>query len=76
MDENEMKDKDLILKILRENGPMTTNEFDAYIQEHKDEIQTSCPDSSLRKLIWMKRQGFIKGKPVKEKKGWEWWVEE
>ena len=54
---------------------MTTNEFDAYLAEHKNEIRSGCPDTSLRKLIWMKRKGFVKGRPDRASKGWIWSVE-
>ena len=71
----EMKDREMFLKILGEEGRMTTDEMDAYLKAHDDELDTACPDTTLKKLIWLKRKGYIKGKVSKEKKGWLWWVE-
>jgi predicted transcriptional regulator len=62
----------VVLRILKEEGPMTTVQIEERVQKRGEE----CPDSVVLFLSKLRLKGVIKGKVSQEHRGWLWWVEE
>ena len=62
----------VVLRILKEEGPMTTVQIEERVQKRGEE----CPDSVVLFLSKLRLKGIIKGKVSQEHRGWLWWVEE
>lgn len=69
LDENEAQA--MVVKILRDEGPMTTIQIEERMQKRGEE----CPDSVVLFLSKLRLKGVIKGKVSQEHRGWLWWVE-
>ena len=68
------KDSDFIVtNILRKaEGPLTTRQLQAEVQK----VTKFCPSSSVVGLNLLRIAGVIKGKRLKDRKGWIWWIED
>ncbi|MBN1389101.1 MAG: hypothetical protein JXA22_00505 [Candidatus Thermoplasmatota archaeon] len=63
-----MTEEEKILKILREQGEMSTSELEREIKRRGE----ACPDGAVRTLMLMKTKGIIKSRMDPAKKGWVW----
>jgi len=61
----------LIVTILRELGPMTTNQITAATQARG----VHCPDSTVKFLTKLKAKKAVLGGVDRQKGTWIWWVE-
>lgn len=60
--------EDLVLKLLAENGPMTTMD----IERAASASSRRCPDQAVLFLTKMKSKGLIRGEVSHERRGWLW----
>lgn len=60
--------EELVLRMLAENGPMTTKD----IEKAASESRRRCPDQTVLFLTKMKRKGLIRGEVSQERRGWLW----
>ncbi len=63
--------EEMILDILKEEGPMTTIQVEEVFMSQGAE----CPDSAALFLNKMRLSGKIKGELSIEHKGWLWWMD-
>jgi len=61
----------VIVSLLRELGPMTTNQITAATQARG----VHCPDSTVKFLTKLKAKKAVHGGVDRQKGTWIWWVE-
>ncbi|TET91389.1 MAG: hypothetical protein E3J35_02950 [Methanomassiliicoccales archaeon] len=62
--------EEVVIEILRKEGPLTTVQIEERVQKRGEE----CPDSVVLFLSKLRLKGIIKGEVSREHRGWLWWV--
>ncbi|MBU1124829.1 MAG: hypothetical protein KKC84_02280 [Candidatus Omnitrophica bacterium] len=62
--------EDFIIKLLREEGRLTTRQ----VEQRALSKKYRCPDSTSRTLNSMRLEGKIKGSFSLKEKAWSWWI--
>lgn len=60
--------EDMVLRLLAENGPMTTMD----VEKAASESKRRCPDQTVLFLTKMRMKGLIRGEVSQERRGWLW----
>lgn len=69
---DEQEAEQVVITMLKEEGPMTTIQIEERVMKRGEE----CPDSVVLFLSKLRLRGLIKGEVSREHKGWLWWIGE